>query len=90
MDCHSVNVYKEEKILSPFLHTTHLYSLVIRTYSMFTVSYEKLLQVYCLDSVLLGIQNVCHCPSIMCPDKARREYVLEVLRLKTAMAMAFI
>ena len=54
MDCHSVNVYKQEDILSSFLYTTHLYFLVIRTYSMFTPSYEKILQIYCLDSVSSG------------------------------------
>ena len=53
MDCLSVNVYKEEEILSPFLYTTDLYLLVIRTYSMFTLSCKKILQVYCLDSVSL-------------------------------------
>ena len=51
MDCLSVNVYKEEEILSPFLYTTHLYFLIIRTCSMFTLSCKKILQVYCLDSV---------------------------------------
>ena len=41
--------------LSPSLYTTHLYFLGIRTYSMFTLSYKKILQVYCLDSVSSGI-----------------------------------
>ena len=54
MDCHSVNVYKEEEILAPFLYTTHPYFLGIRSYSMFTLWNEKILQVYCLDSVSSG------------------------------------
>ena len=53
MDYHSVNVYIKEEILSPFFLHTHF--LVIRTYSMFTLSYKKILQVYCLDSVSSGI-----------------------------------
>ena len=40
-------MYIEEEILPPFLYTTHLYFLVICTYSMFTLSYEKILQIYC-------------------------------------------
>ena len=36
-------MYKEEEILSPFLYTTHLYFLLIRSYSMFTLSFEKIL-----------------------------------------------
>ena len=56
LDCHSVNEYQEVEILPPLLYTTHLYFLVICTYSMFTLSYEKILQVYCLDSVLSGNQ----------------------------------
>ena len=54
LDCHSVNVYKEEAISSPFLYTRHLYFLVIRAYSMFTLSNEKVLQAHCLDSVSPG------------------------------------
>ena len=37
--------------------TPHLFIFVIRTYSMFTLSYEKILQVYCLDSVSSGFHN---------------------------------
>ena len=44
-------MYKKEVILSPFLYAAHLYFLVIRTYSMFTFSYEKILLVFCPDSV---------------------------------------
>ena len=55
MDCHSANVFKEEEILlSPFLYTAHLNFSVICTVSTLTLSYKKILQVYCLDSVSSG------------------------------------
>ena len=55
MDRHSVNVYKEEEISSPFLYTTHLYFLVIHTSILYVYSFiQKIHQVYCLDSVLSG------------------------------------
>ena len=59
MDCRNINEYKEEGILSPILYTAHLYFLVIHPYSIFTLSYETILQAYCLDSVSSGCLFIC-------------------------------
>ena len=41
MHCHSVNMYKEEENLSPFLYTTLCYFLVIRTYALCLLLHTK-------------------------------------------------
>ena len=58
MDCHSVNVYKEEDIgiISIFVHNTSLFfsnPYIFYVYLLFHT--KKILQVYSLDSVSSGI-----------------------------------
>ena len=78
MDCHSVNVYKEEGILTPFLYTAHLDFLVICAHSMFTLPYKKILQVYCLDCVSSGITAVLP-PCVVANDEASTVVVTSVV-----------